>query len=166
MENLFPLFSIRIRRQLPLVVAGNDGPSLLGRNWLHSIRLDWNSLFHLADHRLNDLLVKYSPVFSEGLGTLKGYKAKLYVKEDKPIFCKARPVPYALRSHVEAELERLVQHKIIEPISFSDWAAPIVPVMKSDKSVRICGRVSKLDRHPIPNVEDLFAKLSGGVIFS
>ena len=161
------------KTELSLVVAGNDGPCLLGRNWLHSIRLDWNSLFHLADHRQNDLLVKYSSVFSEGLGTLKGYKAKLYVKEDKPIFCKARPVPYALRSHVEAELERLVQHKIIEPISFSDWAAPIVPVMKSDKSVRICGdfkltvnRVSKLDRHPIPKVEDLFAKLSGGVIFS
>ena len=95
------------KTKLPLVVAGNDGPSLLGRNWLHSIRLDWNSLFHLADHRLNDLLVKYSSVFSEGLGNLKGYKAKLYVKEDKPIFCKARPVPYALHSHVEAELERL-----------------------------------------------------------
>ena len=38
------------KTELPLVVAGNDGPSLLGRNWLHSIHLDWNSLFHLADH--------------------------------------------------------------------------------------------------------------------
>ena len=45
-------------------------------------------------------------------------------------------------------------------------------MIKSDKSVRICGdfkltvhHVSKLDRHPIPKVEDLFAKLSG-VIFS
>ena len=107
-----------------------------------------------------------TPVFSVGLGTLKGYKAKLY-KEDELIFYIARPVPYALRSHVKAELERLVQHKIIEPISFSDWAAPIVPVMKPDKSVWIFGdfkltinRVSKLDRHPIPKVEDLFVKLS------
>ena len=79
------------KTELPLVVAGNDGPSLLGRNWLHSICLDWNSLFHLADHRLNDLLVKYSSVFSEGLGTLKGYKAKLYVKEDKQIFLQSSP---------------------------------------------------------------------------
>ena len=93
-------------------------------------------------------------------------------RKTSKFFCKARPVLYALRSHVEAELERLVQHKITEPISFSDWVAPIVPMIKSDKSVRICGdfkltfhHVFKLDRHLIPKVEDLFAKLSG-VIFS
>ena len=56
---------------------------------------------------------------------------------------------------------------------FSDWAAPIVPVMKPDKSTRICGdfkltvnKVSKLDRHPIPKVEDLFSTLSGGTAFT
>ena len=57
---------------------------------------------------------------------------------------------------------------------FSEWAAPIVPVLKKDKySVRICGDfqrtvnpVSKLDRYPIPKVEDLFAKLSGGRTFT
>ena len=81
------------KTKLPLLVAGKEGPSLLGRNWLRSIRLDWNSLFHLADHQLDNLLVKYSSVFSEGLGTLKGYKAKLHIVEGQPIFCKARPVP-------------------------------------------------------------------------
>lgn len=47
---------------------------------------------------------------------------------------------------------RLVREGINEPIHFSDWAAPSVPVVKSDKSVRICGdfkttinQVSKLD---------------------
>ena len=158
---------------LVLVVAGDVGPSLLGRNWLHSLRLNWSSLFHLEDHQLTDLLTRYSSVFSEILGTLKGCKAKLYVNSDTPIFCKARPVPYALRSQVETELENLVQRRIIEPIPYSDWAAPIVPVMKADKSIRICGdfkltvnRVSKLDRYPIPKIEDLFTKLTGGVVFS
>ena len=57
--------------------------------------------------------------------------------------------------------------------SFSDWAAPIVPVMKSDKSIRICGdfkqtinKVSKLEHYPIPKINDLFATLSGGTSFS
>ena len=53
-------------------------------------------------------------------------------------------------------------------------AAPIVPVLKSDKkSLRICGdfkmtvnSASKLDAYPIPRIEDLFARLSGGVCFS
>ena len=160
--------------QLLLIVAGDDGPSLLGRDWLYLLKLDWNTIFHLRNHDLTNLLEKHSAVFSQKLGTLKGFKAKLYVNSHQPIFCKARPVPYAIRSQVEAELEKLTQQNILEPVPFSDWAAPIVPVLKSDKkSIRICGdfkltvnRVSKLDRYPIPKIDDLFAKLSGGVLFS
>ena len=47
-------------------------------------------------------------------------------------------------------------------------------MLKSDKtSVRICGdfkltvnQVSKLDRYPIPKIEDLFAQLAGGKSFT
>ena len=74
-----------------------------------------------------------------------------------------------IRDRVEAELERLQEQGIIEPVQFSEWAAPIVPVVKSDGSVRICGdykvtvnRVAKLDKYPIPRIDDLFASLSGG----
>jgi len=35
---------------------------------------------------------------------------------------------------VEEELDRLVAEGILEPIEYSDWAAPIVAVVKSDKS--------------------------------
>ena len=57
----------------------------------------------------------------------------------------------------------------LEPVQFSDWAAPIVPVLKADKlSVRICrdfrqtvNPVLRLDRYPIPKVEDLLATLGG-----
>ena len=57
----------------------------------------------------------------------------------------------------------------MQPVQFSDWAAPIVPVVKQDGSVRICGdsrltvnRVSKLDSYPLPRVENLFAAMAGG----
>ena len=62
---------------------------------------------------------------------------------------------------------------MIEPIQFSDWAAPIVPVIKSDGSVRICGdykvtvnQAAKVDHYPIPRIDDLFASLSGGKKFT
>ena len=50
----------------------------------------------------------------------------------------------------------------------------IVPVIKPDKkSVRICGDfkqtvnpVAKLDKYPIPKVEDLFVQLTGGCTFT
>ena len=77
-------------------------------------------------------------------------------------------VPYSLKAKVEAELNRLLEHGIIEPVHFADWAAPIVPVLKRDGPIRICGyykvtanRVTKLDKYPLPRIEDLFASLSG-----
>ena len=61
----------------------------------------------------------------------------------------------------------------MEPVECSEWAAPIVAVLKQDReSVRICGdfkqmiNPTELDRYPIPRVEDLFAKLSGGKSFT
>ena len=83
-------------------------------------------------------------------------------------------MPYAYRELVDKELDRLVEQEILEPVELADWAAPIVPVLKSDKkSVRICGDfkrtvnlASKVDRYPIPKIEDLFTSLSGGKSFS
>ena len=71
------------------------------------------------------------------------------------------------------ELRRFEKEGVLEPIEFSNWAAPIVALLKSDGKVRICGdfRVSvnpalKVDEYPIPKVEDLLATLAGGKSFT
>ena len=160
---------------LPLVVIPGTGPPLLGREWLTTLRLDWQKIFQVRRQRsLHELLDAYSEVFKDTLGTVKGVSAKLYVESTAvPRFHKARSVPLALREKVEEELECLQQRGIIEPVQFSEWAAPIVPVEKSDGSIRICGdykvtvnREAKLDKYPIPNIDDLFARLAGGQRFS
>ena len=79
-----------------------------------------------------------------------------------------------MKVEVEEELEWLVKQGILEPVEFAEWAAPIVPVVKSDKSsVRICGdfkltvnKASKLDQYPIIRIEDHFATLNGGKTFT
>ena len=78
-----------------------------------------------------------------------------------------------MKTNVELELERLEREGIISPVEFSEWAAPIVPVAKSNGTVRICGdykltvnQVSKLDNYPIPKTEDLLATLGGGEKFT
>lgn len=161
--------------RVPLLVVKNEGASLMGRNWLKVIQLDWSTINRIQRSTLQDVLDRHSDLFQPGLGTLRGYEAKLHVDADAtPRFCKARTVPYALRDRVEQELERLTKEGIIEPVQFAEWAAPIVPVLKTDrKSVRICGdfrvtvnQVSKLDKYPIPKIEDLFAKLAGGKRFT
>lgn len=97
------------RATLPLVVVTGSGPSLLGRNWLTTIHLDWKSINMVQGKTLTKVLDSYQEVFEEELGKLKGHEAKIHVNPGaQPCFCKARPVPYAMRSKVEAELERLV----------------------------------------------------------
>ncbi len=43
------------------------------------------------------------------------------------------------REKVEQEIQRLQKEGTIEPVEVSDWVAPIIPVIKRDKCVRICG---------------------------
>ena len=91
----------------------------------------------------------------------------------QPQFFQPRTVPLALRARVEKELEKLVEEKVIEPVQFSEWAAPIVPVFKENGSVKICGdykvmvnKFAKTEKYLLPRIEDLFAALSGGQAFT
>ena len=159
--------------QLPLLVVPGNGPSLLGRNWLKLIRLNW-PVIKKVSLELDTLLSKYKDLFKEELGTVQNYEVKLHVKsEASPKFCKARAVPYALKEPIERELERLEHLKIIEKVNHSEWAAPVVPVLKPDGSIRLCGDykitvnpVLEIDKYPLPTPEDLFATLAGGQKFS
>lgn len=184
-ENIVVLGSVNVtvdynkqRKFLPLVVVKGEGPTLLGRNWLSHIRLKWNEIKQVhqpSSDKLQAILSEYSDVFRDELGTLQGTTAKIHVDDKvRPKFFKPRPLPYLMREKVEIELERLQSEGIIEPVQFSDWATPIVPVLKSDgKSIRLCGdykvtvnSASKLDKYPLPRIEDLYAKLSGGTSYT
>ena len=118
-------------RKLSLLVVPTDGPSFLGRDWLHAITLDWKQLNHVHQvrHRaLKNVLDQYADLFKPEMGTLQGTTVKIHIKPDvHPQFSRARPVPYALRENVTSELERLRKADVIEPVQFSDWAAPIIP---------------------------------------
>ena len=153
------------------------GPSLFGRDWLTKLCLDWTQL--CANHvcyslSLQGILDKYTSVFSSELGTLKDTTVTISLDPTaQPQFCKGRTVPYALKGKIEKELDRLVQQGVIELITFSEWAAPIVPVLKKDGTVRICGdykmtvnQAAKVDSYPLSKINDLFASLAGGQTFS
>ena len=58
---------------------------------------------------------------------------------------------------------------IIFPVPFSNWAAPVVAVVKADGSVRVCGdyqltvnQASQLDKYPLPDIDDLFPSWQEG----
>ena len=119
---------------LPLLVVKGDGRSLFGRNWFSRITLD---IHQVVNSSLKTVLDHHSTGFQEGLGKLKDYKAKITLDtQATPHFCKARPVPYALKTKVEEELDRLTAEGIIEPRQFADWAAAYV-VTLSRQSIRL-----------------------------
>lgn len=155
---------------------------MFGRQWLNRIKLDWKSIKHMTatkhtgsmQEQLDALKLEFKEVFQAGLGAIQGPKAKLHLKEGAtPKFHKARQVPYSLRPKVEAELEKLEKEGIITKVDWSEWATPIVPVPKSNGSVRICGDFKvtinpelKVDHYPLPRIEDVFANLSAGEKFT
>ena len=159
--------------ELLLIVVEGDGPNLFGRNWLRSIKLNWGSI-KLVKSQLDSLLQQYAAVFKEELGTLTGFQAKLELKQDaQPKFSKARSVPYALKEPIKEELQRLENLGVIEKVSFSEWASPVVPVPKVNNHVRLCGDYKinlnpglYVDQYPMPTPEDLMATLAGGQLFS
>ena len=57
---------------LPLLVVKGSGPTLLGRNWMKEIRLDWKFIHHVNSPGLEELLGKYATVFRDELGTMQG----------------------------------------------------------------------------------------------
>ena len=70
-------------------------------------------------------------------------------------------------------LERMEGEGILETVTHSEWASPIVPVMKEDRKVRICGnykrtlnKVCLVDQYPLPRIEDMFASMAGGKRFT
>ena len=122
-----------------LVVVGN-GPSLMGRDWISALQPNLSVLRPSTDDCLQSLLGKHSVLFKEELGQIKGVKVKIHVDpKARPLFFKPRPVPYALRARVEEELKRLEAAGILEPVTHSDWAAVVVPVVKGDGGIRLCG---------------------------
>ena len=97
-EVWLPVVYDQQKRVLPLIVVDGDGSPPLGRNWLKELQLNWHSIFLLnKTETLSDTFKQHDKVFNEGLGTIKGFKADIKLQNDtKPVFCKARPVPYAL----------------------------------------------------------------------
>ena len=171
-------------KTLPVVVIKGNRASLLGRNWLQEIKMDWKSIFdpstvHVVNqNESNDvanLLKKYGSVFESGLGCLKDFEVSLKVKRDAvPVYKHARSVPYNLQVMVEKELQRLQNIGVIKPVTFSEWASPTVNIVKSDgNTVRICADfketvnpVCSIDNYPLPIPEDIFATLARGKSFT
>ncbi|GFO15533.1 monoacylglycerol lipase abhd6-like [Plakobranchus ocellatus] len=165
---------------LPLLILDKGSNPILGRNWLSSIKVDWSQINKMSidppDYaaKIKILTSTYADVFSDGIGTIKGIQGTLVLKNDfRPKFCKARPIPYASKKKIEQELDNLERQGIISSVKSSDWATPIVPVLKANGDVRLCGDYKTTvnpnlyaEKYTLPRMEDMLAQLEQGEKFS
>ncbi|XP_043063528.1 uncharacterized protein K02A2.6-like [Drosophila ficusphila] len=123
---------------------------------------------------IEEILRKFDHLFSSELGRYTGPPVELKVDQDvPPVRLPPRRIPYALIKPYEEELDRLCSQGILEPVEYSEWATPTVPIVKKDGSIRICGDYkSTLNRavqphcHQIPAINTLLASIEGGSIFA
>ncbi|XP_072141799.1 uncharacterized protein [Dermacentor andersoni] len=126
-----------------LTVLECAGPSLCGRDLNQRLNSAGAPVVSFVENSaatndssessVNSIFIDYNDVFFEELGLIKGPPASLHMKEGAvPKFCKARPIPYALRERVSLGLDRLVSVGMLSPVAHSEWATPIVEVLKKD----------------------------------
>lgn len=162
------------------VLAGN-GKNLIGRQWLQALGM-WPITFKpqfalncLNDHNsiISHFKSKYPQLFDNSPGKYKGKSIKLTFKKDyQPIQCKPYHVPFALKDKVDAEIDRLVRIGNLEQVEVSEWATPVVPVVKGE-GVRLCGNFKLtvnpqiiVKRYPLPLKEKVFQTLQVGTKWS
>lgn len=154
-----------------------DRPSLVGRDIIRAFGILPAELLFLESGRSGDLdkILKKDPkLFQPGLGLIKAAEAHLHLSPGTtPKFLKEREVAYGLRQKVTEKIDRLVENGVLSLIPHSDWATPVVSVLKKNGSFRICGdfkhtvnKACSTKHYSLPLIEVLFASLSGGDCFS
>ncbi|XP_041971651.1 uncharacterized protein K02A2.6-like [Aricia agestis] len=166
-------------RSLDVFVAAGAAPPLLGRDFICAFDLELgpavvNYLYESNEIFAHHLVQKFPKLFSDKLGCFNKYKINLKLKPDsKPIYFKPRPVAFALKGKIDKEIDRLLTLGVLKPTEHSEFASPVVPVLKKDGGVRLCADYSVsinkqliVEQYPLPTVHELFAKLHGGEQFA
>jgi len=120
---------------------------------------------------LQRLLSSYRDIFSDVPGCTNVAEHRILLMDSKPITARIYPVPYSLRDSVKAELDDMIRLGIIEP-SDSPYCSPLLIVKKKDGAnrpvvdYRALNRVTVFDAEPMPNAEDIYARLAAARFFS
>ena len=120
---------------------------------------------------LKRLLEEYDEIFSDIPGLTHLEEHFITQNTDAPVRKKSYPVHFAKVTEIETEVKKMMTMGIVEP-SKSPLCAPLLLVNKSDGSLRpvvdyrLLNRATIFDAEPMPNPEEIYAKLNKGKYFS
>ena len=120
---------------------------------------------------VEELRREYPEVFSDLPGKTSVCKLSIGTGEAEPRASHPYRIPNKLKEGVRREIENLVELGIVEP-STSPWASPVVPVPKSDGSVRVCvdyrklNSVTEADPYYMNTLEEILERVGDSKIMS
>ena len=160
------------REWIRMFLTGQNASNLFTQNTVSQIR---NEIVVNIDKDvfIKNLFAKYSNLTNKKLGKVTGTKGSLTLKPNaKKVFLKARPVPFKLIPRVDKEIENLINEGILVKVETSEFATPVVPVLKADDTVRLCGDYSvtvnpqlQITEHPLPTIDELVSEMSNCTVF-
>ena len=113
------------------------------------------------------------PSLFHGLGCLSAFAHQPLINPSvKPVIQPLRRIPLALRDPVSAELQRLLEAGIIEPVDASPWVSNLTVAKKKSGGLRVCMDLRAVnksvipDQYPLPTSEELTALFYGSTVFS
>lgn len=118
-----------------------------------------------------EILREFQDVFTDVPKVTKLGTHTIELTSSEPIRSKAYTLPFAMREAVDKELDLMLANGVIEP-STAAYASPIVIVKKHDGSNRLCvdyrklNKVTVFDPEPMPQMQEIFAELTGSQYFS
>ena len=158
---------------------------VLGRTWIRRLKINLFEIDNASKHHnlevktintsnlIDDIVNQFSDIFEPKVGKIPNFTCSLKLRKNaKPVFLKARDVPFALRDKVEHELDALENDNIITKVDCSDWGSPLVVVPKPDGSVRLCVDYKvavnpqlQAAHYPIPKIDEILNSLRNAKIF-
>ena len=129
---------VRINNEVQLA----DNLSMEEKDQVRRLLLDWNTALSKGD---------------ADIGKADVEPHEIDVTQRTPIWQKPRNFSQPINDEVERQCSELLAHDILD-YSNSNWSSPIVPVRKSDGSLRLCvdyrqvNKVTKKEEYPMPNL--------------
>ena len=124
------------------------------------------------------LLREFHEIFAWSYQDMPGLDTDIVVHKI-PLNPECKPVKQALRwmkseviLKIKEEVEKQLKAGFLSTVTYSDWVANIVPVLKKDGKVRICvdyqdlNRASPKDNFPLPHIDTLINNTATNAMFS
>ena len=124
--------------------------------------------------KVHQMLMEVNEALSKGdndIGIADVNPHRIETTQETPIWLKARNFSQPINDEIHRQCEELLLNDVLE-YSNSPWSAPVVPVRKTDGSLRLCvdyrqlNKVTKKENFPMPNLTSSIYKPRNVKFFS